>query len=67
MDDAPATNPIREIEITPEMVEAGLAEYYALSPLLHLETRIVERIYRRMEAVRRGSPVSDAKTSGSAA
>lgn len=37
-----------EIEITPEMIEAGLAEFFEYSPDFDNEREVVEAIYRAM-------------------
>ena len=42
-----------EVEITPEMIEAGLAAYAGMSRRFHLDAEIVVQVYRDMEAIRR--------------
>jgi hypothetical protein len=48
---APAT---REIEVTPEMIEAGIAAYYAANARFEFEDEIVKRIYLAMSRLAPG-------------
>ena len=47
-----------EIEITPEMIEAGLAEFFAYDSRFQSEEEAVKRIYGAMEKAREGSAVA---------
>lgn len=51
----PRDRPETEIEVTPEMIEAGLAAYYAYDHRLEEADAMVAKIYRAMMNARAGS------------
>ena len=55
--DRPASD-IDGIEITPEMIEAGIMQYVSADDILETQEEIVTRIYRAMANARMGAPAS---------
>lgn len=55
MADRPALT--EEFEITPEMIQAGVAVLCASVPLWDMDREIVERVYKAMRALEHGALV----------